>query len=260
MNRALSTAATGLQAQQANIERISSDLSNVNTDGYKRSHTEFQDLMYETIKKAGDQLGANSQAPVGIQKGMGVKVGSTYKIFEQGPTRMTYRPYDLLIEGNGFFTIQTASGDTAYSRVGSFKRDAQGRLTLGNGSLLVPQITIPSNASDVKISGDGEVVAQMPNNEEIVLGQIQLTTFQNPQGLSAVGAGVFAQTPASGAPIQGVPGENGMGLIQQGALEGSNVNVATSMVDMISTQRAYEMGTKVMGVVDQMMQATSSIK
>src|SRR3954468_9964644 len=145
MIRALTTAATGLEAQQANIERISNDMANVNTDGYKRSVNEFQDLMYETVKEPGAQLGSGSQSPVGIQTGMGVKVGANHKIFEQGPTRMTYHPTDIMIEGRGFFPVQLPNGEIAYTRSGAFKTDAQGRMMLSNGAQLIPQITIPSN-------------------------------------------------------------------------------------------------------------------
>jgi flagellar basal-body rod protein FlgG len=260
MIRALSTAATGLDAQSANIERISNDLANVNTDGYKRSRHEFNDLMYETIKEAGGSLGANMQTPVGIQQGMGVKVGAIHKIFEQGPARVTNHPYDLMIEGHGFFPVQMQNGEVAYTRAGAFRMDSQGRLQLSSGAQLLPQIVIPPNAMGVQIAPNGEVKVSLPQNGEAVVGQIQLVTFQNPEGLSAAGNGLYKPTLASGAPLQGIPGENSLGAIMQGALEGSNVNVANSMVEMIQTQRAYEMNTKVMGVADQMLGATSNIK
>ncbi len=260
MIRALTTAATGLEAQQANIERISHDMANVNTDGYKQSRNEFQDLMYETIKEAGGSLGSGSQSPVGIQTGMGVKVGARHKIFEQGPSRMTYHPYDLMIEGKGFLPVLMPNGETAYTRTGAFHLDAQGKLQLANGGKMIPEITIPSNALNVTVSNSGEVKAALPNQGEVVIGQIQLISFPNEQGLNALGEGLYKPTLGSGPPNQGVPGENGLGLIQQGALEGSNVNVANTMVDMIGTQRAYEMGTKVMGVVDQMWSSTVNIK
>ena len=260
MIRALTTAATGLEAQQANIDRISNDLANVNTDGYKRGRTEFHDLMYETTKEAGGSLGTNSQTPVGIQTGMGVKVGASHKIFEQGTAKMTYHPYDLMIEGRGFFPVQMPNGEVGYTRSGAFHVDGQGRLQLSNGAQMIPQITIPSNALNVVVSPAGEVKASLPNEGDVVIGQIQLITFPNEQGLSAQGNGIYKPTMATGAPIQGVPGENGLGNLMQGALEGSNVNVANSMVEMIGTQRAYEMGTKVMGVADQMWSATANIK
>ena len=232
----------------------------MNTDAYKRGINEFQDLMYETVKEAGGSLGATSQSPVGIQTGMGVKVGATHKIFEQGPTRMTYHPYDLMIEGRGFFPVTLPNGETGYTRNGAFKTDAQGRMVLQNGAQLVPPIVMPSNSLNFTVSGSGEVKATMPDNGEIVLGQLQLANFQNEQGLTAMGESMYRPSPASGAPILGIPGENGMGSLQQNALEGSNVNVANSMVDMIATQRAYEMGTKVMGVADQMWGATINVK
>jgi flagellar basal-body rod protein FlgG len=261
MIRALTTAATGLEAQQAKMADISNDLANVNTDGYKTSRTEFQDLMYETIKEPGGSLGAGSQSPVGIQAGMGVKVGASHKIFEQGPARITNHPYDLMIEGKGFLPVQLPnSNDLTYTRNGAFHIDSQGKLQLSNGARLVPDITIPSNTVALTISPQGEVKAQLPANGEAVLGVIQLFSFQNEQGLSAQGEGLYKATSASGPGIAGLPGENGLGFLQQGALEGSNVNVANSMVDMISTQRAYEMGTKVMGVADQMWSATANIK
>jgi flagellar basal-body rod protein FlgG len=260
MIRALTTSATGLEAQQANIERISNDLANVNTDGYKRGRSEFQDLMYQTIKEPGGALGASSQTPVGIQTGMGVKVGAQHKIFEPGPAKMTYHPYDFMIEGSGFFPVQLQNGEVGYTRAGAFHIDAQGRLVLASGAQMIPQITIPSNSMNVTVTNNGEVKALMPDRQEIVLGQMQLVRFINEQGLLAQGDGIYKPSLASGTPQQGIPGEDGFGFVQQGALEGSNVNVANSMVDMISTQRAYEMGTKVMGVADKMWEATTNIK
>ncbi len=260
MIRALTAAATGLEAQQTKIENIANDLANVNTDGYKRTSTEFQDLMYETVKQPGGALGSGSQTPVGIQVGMGVKVGASHKNFEPGPARMTYNPYDLMIEGPGFFQVQTPQGETAFTRNGAFHIDSQGILQLANGAKLNPQVTIPRNALNVNISNAGEVRAMIPGTGETVLGQIQTVDFPNQQGLMAMGEGLYKASQASGAPVQGVPGESGLGHLQQGALEGSNVNVANSMVDMITTQRAYEMGTKVMGVADQMLSATVNVK
>lgn len=260
MIRALSTAASGLEAQSANIERISNDLANANTDGYKRARTEFQDLMYETIREPGSETGAGSRTPVGVQTGMGVKVGSTYKIFEPGPAKMTYGMFDLMIEGKGFFPVQKANGEVFYTRTGAFKKDAQGRLLMSSGISLIPQIQIPQTAKNVVFTPSGEVIAQLDTGEEQQLGQIQLINFQNEEGLSAAGGGLYRATQASGQPIQSIPGENGTGLLQQGALEGSNVNVANSMVDMITTQRAYEMNTRVMKVADEMLNATANIK
>lgn len=260
MIRALTAAATGLEAQQTKISNIANDLANVNTDGYKRSTTEFQDLMYETITEPGGALGANSQSPVGVQVGMGVKTGAAHKNFEPGPTRMTYNPYDLMVDGSGFFPVQTPQGEMAYTRTGAFHVDSQGILQLSSGAKIVPQIVVPMNALNFAVSQTGEVKVQLGGTAEAVLGQIQIVNFQNEQGLVATGNGLYRVSQASGPPIQTIPGENGAGLIHQGALEGSNVNVANSMVDMITTQRAYEMGAKVMGVADQMLSATVNIK
>ncbi len=260
MIRSLSTAATALEAQQANIERLSNDLANVNTDAYKRSRTEFSELMYQTEKEPGAQVGATSQTPVGIQTGTGVKVGATHKIFEQGPAKMTGNPMDIMIEGKGFFPVQKPNGEIAYTRIGSFHKNAQGQVVLSNGAQLIPQINVPSNAVNMTVYPNGEVRVMMPTGEENTIGQIQLITFVNESGLLSSGEGFYKPTVASGAPIQTVPGEDGVGALAQGQLEGSNVNVANSMVDMIQTQRAYEMGTKIMGIADQMLQSTINVK
>ena len=259
MIRSLSTASTGLEAQSANIERISNDLANVNTDGYKRSRTDFSELMYETIKEPGQQVGATSQTPVGIQTGMGVKVGASHKVFDQGPAKVTNNQLDIMIEGKGMIPVQKPNGEIAYTRIGAFHRDAQGRMILANGSQIIPQMTLPSNALGIRIGANGEVVATLPSSEEAVIGQIQLASFVNESGLLSIGEGLYKTTLASGAPQLGIPGENGYGTLQQGSLEGSNVNMATSMVEMIQTQRAYEMNTKVMGVADQMLNATIGV-
>jgi flagellar basal-body rod protein FlgG len=205
-------------------------------------------------------VGATTQSPVGIQIGTGVKVGATYKIHEQGPTKTTQHPYDLAIEGRGFFPVMQPNGQVGYSRVGNFHLDSQRKMTLSNGSQLIPQFSIPSNAIEISVSPTGEVKALLHDHTEAQLGQIQLVSFANEQGLTAAGAGLYGPTSASGAPIQGVPGENGLGTIAQGALEASNVNVANSMVEMIAAQRAYEMGTKTMKVADEMLGATANIK
>jgi flagellar basal-body rod protein FlgG len=260
MIKALTTSATGLEAQQANIDRIANDLANVNTDGYKRSVTEFQDLMYETTKDPGAKLGAASESPVGVQKGLGVKVGASHKIFEQGPVKVTNNPYDLAIEGSkGFFSCAMPNtGEIVYTRTGNFKLDSQGRLGLANGALLDPPITVPGNATAVVIGNNGEVKAVTAEGEQGI-GQIQLTSFVNNQGLKALGGNFYQRSPASGAPQQVVPGENGVGGLTQGALEASNVNVANSMIEMIQAQRGYEMNTRVMSVADKMLEATTNI-
>jgi len=259
MLRALNTSSTGLEAQQANIDRIANDLANVNTDGYKRENTEFHDLMYETVKEPGARQGATVTTPVGIQKGMGVRVGSTHKIFEQGSTKVTNNPYDIMIEGKGFLPIVLPNtGETVYTRTGNFKLDSQGRLGLSNGALLQPTITVPSEANTVIIGPNGEIKAYT-NEGESVIGQVQVVNFVNPQGLMAMGNNFYKPSVGSGPPNLAVPGEAGTGTILQGALEASNVNVANSMIEMIGAQRAYEMNTRVMGVADKMLEATTNI-
>ena len=259
MIKALTTSATGLEAQQANIDRIANDLANVNTDGYKRETTEFHDLMYENIKEPGGRQGASTVSPTGIQKGMGVKVGSTHKIFEQGSVKMTSNPYDMMIEGKGFLAVTLPNtGEVVYTRAGNFKLDSQGRMSLSNGALLEPAITVPPEATGVIIKGNGEVKALTSQGEQGI-GQIQLANFINPQGLLAIGNNFYKSTVASGQPQTLVPGEGGTGTLMQGALESSNVNVANSMIEMIGAQRAYEMTTRVMGVADKMLEATTNI-
>jgi flagellar basal-body rod protein FlgG len=260
MLRALNTSATGLEAQQANIERIANDLANVNTDGYKRGTIEFQDLMYETTKEPGQQQGNTMTTPVGVQKGMGVKVGAAHKIFEQGSAKITNNPYDIMVEGKGFIPVTLPrTGEVVYTRAGNFKLDSQGRISLSSGALLEPAVTVPPTSTSVVISQSGEIKAYDQQGGETQIGQIQLVNFVNMQGLSSIGNNFFKPTQGSGQPLQGVPGENGMGTVLQGALETSNVNVANSMIDMIGAQRGYEMNTRVMSVADKMLEATTNI-
>ena len=193
-----------------------------------------------------------------MQKGLGVKVGSSHKIFEQGSAKITNNQLDIMIEGKGFLPITNAKGETVYTRSGAFKLDSQGRVSLSDGSLLQPQITIPSNANSVVITASGEVRAST-NEGEQQLGQIQLANFINPQGLLALGGNYYKPTPASGQAQSLVPGDAGVGTIMQGALEASNVNVANSMIEMIGAQRGYEMNTRVMSVADKMLEATTNI-
>lgn len=258
--RALDISATGIAAQQSNIDRVANDFANVNTDGYKKGRVEFQDLMYETVKKAGGQLGEETQSPVGIQYGHGVKVGANHKEFSQGPSRVTNGMLDFMIEGRGFFPVQMPNGEIAYTRNGSFRRDAQGRVLHSTGASLIPAITLPSNMLGMRVTNSGEIIAQMPGGTEATIGQLQLVNFQNEDGLEARGSNMFFATLASGAPVQGIPNEANFGNIQPGHLEGSNVDISSAMVDMIQTQRAYEMNTKVMSVADEMMKAMVNIK
>lgn len=259
MLRALNTSSTGLEAQQANIDRIANDLANVNTDGYKREVTEFHDLMYDNVKEPGARQGATTVSPVGIQKGMGVRVGSNHKIFEQGSAKVTNSPYDIMIEGKGFLPVKLPNtGEIVYTRTGNFKLDPQGRVSLNNGALLEPMVQVPSEANTVIIGPNGEVKAYTKDGESVI-ANIQLVNFVNPQGLLPIGNNFYKTSVASGQPKQAVPGEEGTGTLLQGALESSNVNVANSMIEMIGAQRAYEMNTRVMGVADKMLEATTNI-
>lgn len=259
MLRALHTSSTGLEAQQANIDRIANDLANVNTDGYKRETTEFHDLMYENVKDPGARQGASTVTPVGIQKGMGVKVGANHKLFEQGSTKITNNPYDLMIEGKGFMQVKLPNtGEVVFTRTGNFKLDPQGRISLSNGAILEPAVIIPPEANSVVIGPNGSIKVYTAEGESEV-GQVELVNFVNPQGLMSIGNNFYKPTVGSGGPKQSVPGEAGTGTILQGALESSNVNVANSMIEMIGAQRAYEMNTRVMGVADKMLEATTNI-
>jgi flagellar basal-body rod protein FlgG len=259
MLKALSTAATGLEAQQAGIDNIANDIANVNTDGYKRSSTEFHDLMYENIRDPGATNEGKTASPVGVQKGLGVKVGASHKIHEQGSGRVTNNPYDLMIEGKGFLQIERPNGEIQYTRTGAFKLDSQGRVSLSDGSRLVPEITVPPNAVGVVIGDNGEVKAMIPGEGDTTIGQIQIATFVNEQGLKAMGGNYYTRTPGSGAPTVIVPGEAGAGTLMQGALESSNVNIGNSMVEMIRAQRGFETNTRVMSVADKMLEATVNI-
>jgi flagellar basal-body rod protein FlgG len=260
MINALSTAATGLEAQQAKISAIANDLANVNTDGYKSSNTEFDELISNTLRQPGEQLGNSTVSSTGIQIGNGVKIGAIVKNFAQGPIKMTYQPFDLAIQGSGFFQLTAPNGENLYTRKGTFKLDPTGQMSLSNGAKLTPAIIIPPQSNSVTITPNGIVNASFADGTSQEIGMIQTTTFQNPQGLLAKSEGMYKPTAGSGAPIEAPPGENGSGTLLQGAIEGSNVNIANTMVDMIAAQRSYEMGTKVMSTIDQMLGATVNIK
>ncbi|MEQ1875052.1 MAG: flagellar basal-body rod protein FlgG [Bdellovibrionia bacterium] len=261
MIKALNTAATGMQAQQTNMDVIANNIANVNTTGFKKSKAEFEDLLYQTIKEPGTQSGANAISPVGVQVGLGVRTSAVSKDFEGGSPRLTGRPLDLQIEGSGFFPVQLANGQVAYTRDGSFKKDASGRITDSNGNALQPEIIIPPNASNFEITPNGQV--QIVTNESNIpqtVGQIQLVSFVNPPGLKAMGRNLFMPSNASGLPIQGLPGENGNGTVASKQLEASNVNIVDEMVNMITAQRAYETNSKAVQAVDQMLQSVNNLR
>jgi flagellar basal-body rod protein FlgG len=261
MIKSLNTAATGMKAQQTNMDTIANNIANVSTNGFKKSRAEFEDLMYHTIKEPGAETGLNATAPTGVQVGLGVKTSAVQKDFDQGSTKVTRNALDLEISGNGFFPIQLPNGQIAYTRDGAFKKGADGRLQDRNGNILQPEIVIPPNSTGIEISPNGQVAvtvdqSTVPQN----LGQIQLVGFVNPAGLKAIGQNLFVPSNASGLPQQAVPGENGLGAIAQGQLETSNVNIVDEMVNMITAQRSYETNSKVIQASDQMLQAINALR
>ncbi|MEW6169101.1 MAG: flagellar basal-body rod protein FlgG, partial [Pseudomonadota bacterium] len=254
MNQALWVAKTGLDAQQTRMSLISNNLANVNTTGFKRSRASFEDLMYQTVRQPGAQTSQQTQAPSGMMVGTGTHVVSTEKMFTQGNLLQTNNPFDLAINGRGFFQIQLPDGTAAYTRDGSFQIDSQGQMVTASGYLLQPGITIPSGAQSITIGGDGTVSVQLAGEAAPQqVGSLTLADFVNPAGLQPKGENLFAETAASGAPQSGAPGQSGIGLLIQGLLESSNVNVVEELVNMIETQRAYEMSSKAISTTDQML-------
>jgi flagellar basal-body rod protein FlgG len=260
MMRALYTAASGMEAQQYQMDTISNNLANVNTTGFRRNEARFQDLVYQELRAPGTPVGA-SVVPVGQDVGLGVKVGSSEKIFTQGNLIQTGNALDVAIEGDGFFQVTMPDGTTAYTRDGSFKRDANGAIVTADGYFVQPQITIPQNAQQLSIGEDGTVTALVPgSNLPQQLGQIQLARFVNPAGLSPLGGhNLYTQTAASGAPIVTQAGLNGAGTLQGGYLENSNVQVVQEIVNMITSQRAFEANSKTITAADEMLQTANQI-
>lgn len=260
MSRALSIAASGMQAQSLNIDVISNNLANVSTPGFKKSRADFQDLLYETIRPAGTTSANGNQIPTGIQLGEGTRPVATQKIFIQGSYQHTDNQLDLAIEGDGFFQIMQPSGQVAYSRSGAFKLDSNGNIVNSDGYPLEPPITIPNNSTSVTIGSDGTVsVLQSGNVQPSQIGTINLAKFINPAGLSSIGRNLYLQTAASGTATTGQAGLNGMGTISQGNLEMSNVSVVDEMVNMITAQRAYEINSKAIQTSDQMQQMADNL-
>jgi flagellar basal-body rod protein FlgG len=254
MMRSLYTAASGMEAQQYNMDTISNNLANVDTQGFKSNQARFQDLVYQQIQAPGAPVGA-SIVPVGQQVGLGVKVSDSEKVFTQGSLVQTSNNLDVAIEGDGFFQITLPDGTTGYTRDGSFKEDANGSIVTAEGYFVQPQITIPQNAVSVSVAPDGTVTAQVPGSvQPQTLGQLQLARFVNPAGLSPTGDNLSLETAASGPPIVSTPGLNGAGVLEDGYLENSNVSVVNEMVNMIVSQRAYEANSKAIGAADQMLQ------
>ena len=261
MIRSLWSAATGMQAQTANIDVIANNLSNVNTAGFKRSRTEFQDLLYETMRPPGVGTSGVNQMPSGIQIGHGTRLVATHKVFIQGDFENTQNDLDLAIEGHGFFQIVQPNGDLAYTRAGNFKIDSEGRMVSPDGYLLEPEITIPTESLAIAISPTGTVSVLLPGDPAPTdIGDIQLARFINPSGLANIGRNLYIQTNSSGEPSVGDPGEDGFGTLAQGYLEMSNVSVVDEMVNMITAQRAYEINSKAIQTSDEMLQTANNLK
>jgi flagellar basal-body rod protein FlgG len=255
MIRSLYIAKTGLDAQQTQLDVISNNLANVSTSGFKRSRAVFEDMLYQTVREPGAQSTQQTTLPSGLQIGTGVRTVATTRIHTQGNLSQTSNTLDLAINGEGFFQLQQPDGTTAYTRDGSFHRDAQGAIVSSNGMPLQPAITVPASALSVTIGQDGTVqITTQGNATPTTLGTIQLATFVNPAGLSSQGQNSYIQTAASGTPSTNTAGTNGTGLINQGYVETSNVNVAEELVNMIQTQRAYELNSKAITTSDQMLQ------
>jgi flagellar basal-body rod protein FlgG len=260
--RSLNIAATGMLAQQMNVEVISNNIANMNTSGYKRQRAEFSDLLYQDQRRAGSNSSDQGTiVPSGIQLGLGVKPAAVYRIGEQGSIQVTDNSFDVAINGKGFFQIELPSGETAYTRAGSFQLSPEGDLVTPDGYLVQPGVTVPQDAVGVTVNANGEVWADFDGEvQPQLVGQIELARFANEAGLEALGDNLFAETAASGQPAVGVPGTVGYGSVLQGAIESSNVDVVKEITSMVAAQRAYEMNSRVISASDEMMQSVSQLR
>ena len=261
MIRSLWTAATGMQAQSTNVDVIANNIANVNTVGFKKSRVDFQDLLYDTLRPAGLASSESTQVPGGIQLGHRTRVVAVAKIFSPGEYQNTKNELDLAVVGEGFFKILVPDGNTAYTRAGNFSLDSEGRIVTPDGFLLEPEITIPTDALSVSVGIDGTVsVLQAGDTAQTEVGTIELVRFVNPSGLKSIGKNLFLSSDASGDEIAGTAGRNGLGYIEQGYVEMSNVSVVDEMVNMITAQRAYELNSKIVVVSDEMLSMTNNVK
>ena len=259
--KALHIAATGMKAQERNVEVISNNVANLRTTGYKRQRVDFQDLMYQNLRRMGSETStAGTIVPTGVQIGSGVKVASTSRIMSQGAVEQTAKELDLAMRGEGFFQIELPDGTTAYTRDGSFERDPNGTIVTVDGYTVVPGITIPQDSRNITISSDGTVSAVDGGGATVNLGQIQVARFVNKAGLEAIGDNLFLETEASGAAQVDNPGSDGFGSVQQYFLEMANVDAVTEIADLISAQRAYEMNSRVIKAADEMYSTTSNLR
>ncbi|SQH70964.1 flagellar basal-body rod protein [Helicobacter mustelae] len=259
--RSLYSATTGMLGQQLQIDTTSNNIANVNTVGYKRQRAEFNDLFYQNLQYAGTATSETTLSPTGIEVGLGVRPGAIAKMFSQGSPKETENNLDMAITGKGFFQVRLPDGTTAYTRSGNFKLDDNGNVVTSEGYALIPQITVPQDATQINIGNDGTVsVVQGNNGGSNTIGQIELADFINPAGLHSLGDNLYLNTSASGAPITGVAGTNGMGQIKQGFLELSNVRLVEEMTDLITGQRAYEANSKSIQTADAMLQTVNGLK
>lgn len=261
MMRALYSAASGMGAQQTNLDNIANNLANANTTAFKMRRTQFQDLLYQNVIQPGAAAGSQTVVPSGLQLGLGTRPAANETIFTQGNFQQTDNPLDVVIQGKGFFQIRLPSGQVGYTRSGNFQLDRDGNMVDSNGNPLEPQITIPPQAQSITIAQDGTVSYTQPGQSASqIAGQIQLASFTNPAGLNSTGQNLFTPTDASGDPTTGIPGgQDGFGTLQQGYLEGSNVSVVEEFVNMIVSQRAYEANSKVVKAADEMYQQVNNV-
>jgi flagellar basal-body rod protein FlgG len=259
--RALQIAATGMAAQELNVQVIANNIANLQTTGYKRQVAEFEDVLYDHIRRIGTQTSAQgNQLPVGVDLGSGVKTVGTPRLLTQGTLTQTSAPLDVAVQGDGFFKILMPDGTFSYTRDGSFQLDSQGRIVTAQGNVVQPGITIPQNSTSLTINAQGQVsVVPQGTTTPTTLGQLVLTRFINEPGLLPIGDNLFQQTPASGPPQDGTPGTDGLGSVQQGSLEQANVDAVTEITNLITAQRAYEMNSKVITAADQMLQTTNQL-
>lgn len=261
MMKALNTAATGMASQEMNVNTISNNVANLNTTAYKKQRAEMEDLLYETVTEAGARSAENTRYNVGLQVGSGSKVSAVRKEFTQGAPKITNNPFDLMINGDGFFGVSMPNGQIMYTRDGSFNVDSTGTLVEKHGHAIVPGITLPPGVKSVNITENGSVEVYLNNQvEPSIVGQIPVFTFPNQVGLKSYGGNLLMETASSGQPAQSIGGQNNAGRIQQGSLESSNVSIMNEMTNLIRAQRAYEMNSKVMGVADQMLQTVNNIR
>ncbi len=261
MIRALFSAASGMSAQQLNVDNIAHNLANANTVGYKSRRAQFQDLLYQSVVQPGAAAGQQTVVPTGLQLGLGTRASSNEIVFSQGDFSQTKNPFDVVIQGRGFFQVRRPSGELAYTRAGSFHLDRDGNIVTADGDPLEPQITIPPDAQQISIAADGTVSYTQPNQTAAQqAGQIQLANFQNPAGLNSLGGNLYAPTDASGDPTVGAPGgQEGLGTLLQGYLEQSNVSVVEEFINLIVAQRGYEANSKVVQAADNMYQQVNNL-